>query len=93
MMILQSYHETMRGMWWKGGMGRGREGRAGKAPQCHTLHAQDEMKSTIEFMGGLEKQRNGGSVLILPFALRQNPSSTILHFLLKSSGSKDDINE
>ena len=68
-------------------------GRAGKAPQRHTLHAQDEMKSTMKCMGGLEKQRNGGSVLILPFALRQNPSSTILHFLLKSSGSKDDINE
>ena len=75
-------------MWWRGGVGR-----AGKAPQRHTLHAQDEMKSTMKCMGGLEKQRNGGSVLILPFALRQNPSSTILHFLLKSSGPKDDINE
>ena len=58
-------------------------GRAGKAPQRHTLHAQDEMKSTIEFMGGLEKQRNGGSVLILPFALRQNPHQP--YFIFSSS--------
>ena len=52
MMILQIVNLITR--LWRGGVGRGRVGRggvvrAGKAPQCHTLHAQDEMKSTMKW--------------------------------------------
>ena len=77
-------------------MGRGRVGRggvvrAGKAPQCHTLHAQDEIYN--EMYGRVGKAAQWGLRVDSAICFAAKPSSTILHFLLKSSGSKDDINE